>query len=123
MPVHIVFEAKCNYHRPLAHFLLSQRFHLELIPSLAVARTREAMHTSWDKNDLKDAQVLSHLLRTGVTQRYNDLLVNHTHDFQELSLTYAGLDGKDPHAASPPDSLLASLLPEIERHYHASRSL
>jgi len=51
MPVHIVFEATGNYHWPLAHFLLSQGFHLELIPSLAVARTREAMHNSWDKND------------------------------------------------------------------------
>jgi hypothetical protein len=88
-PVRIGFEATGNYHRPLAHFLLSEGFHLELIPSLAVARTREAMHNSWDKNDPKDAQVLLHLLRTGVTQRYHDPLVNHTHDFQELSLTYA----------------------------------
>lgn len=84
-----MFEATGNYHRPLAHFLLSQGFHLELIPSLAVARTREAMHNSWDKNDPKDAQILLHLIRAGVTQRYYDPLVNHTHDFQELSLTYA----------------------------------
>ena len=47
------------------------------------------MHNSWDKNDLKDAQVLLHLLKTGVTQHYHDQLVNQIHDFQELSLTYA----------------------------------
>lgn len=96
MPVHIAFEATGNYHRPLAHFLLSQGFHLELIPSLAVARRREAMHNSWDKNDPKDAQVLLHLLRTGGTERYHDPLANHTHDFQELSLTYAQISMERP---------------------------
>jgi len=124
MPVHIVFEATGNYHRPLAHFLLSQGFQLDLIPSLAVARTREAMHNSWDKNDPKDAQVLLHLLRTGVTQRYHDPLVNHTHDFQELSLTYAQVSMEKTRMQH---RLLTHYLPlyfpEIERHYHASRSL
>ncbi len=89
LPVRVAFEATGNYHRPLAHFLIREGFHLELIPLLAVARTREAMHNSWDKNDPKDAQVLLHLLRSGVTQHYHDPLVHHTHDFQELSLTYA----------------------------------
>ncbi len=42
----IGFKATGNYHRPLAHFLRTEGFHLELIPSLAVARTREAMHNS-----------------------------------------------------------------------------
>jgi transposase len=36
--VRIVFEATGNYHRPLAHFLKTEGFHLELIASLAVAR-------------------------------------------------------------------------------------
>ncbi len=87
-PVRIVFEATGNYHRPLAPFLQAEGFHLELITSLAVARTREAMHNSWDKNDPKDAQILLHLLKTGVTQHYHDPLVNQIHDFHELSLTY-----------------------------------
>ena len=73
----------------MAHFLQAEGFHLELIASLAVARTRGAMHNSWDKNDPKDAQVLLHLLKTGVTQHFHDPLVNQIHDFQELSLTYA----------------------------------
>ena len=52
----IGFEATGNYHRPLAYFLHRQGFELRLIPTLALARTREAMHNSWDKNDPKDAQ-------------------------------------------------------------------
>lgn len=48
-PVRIGFEATGNYHRPLAHFLYSEGFHLELIASVAVTRTREAMHNSWEE--------------------------------------------------------------------------
>jgi hypothetical protein len=51
----------------LAHSLLQQGWELRLIPTLALARTREAMHNSWDKNDSKDAQVILHLLKTGLT--------------------------------------------------------
>ena len=32
-------------------------FEVRLVSSLALARTREALHNSWDKNDPKDAQV------------------------------------------------------------------
>jgi transposase len=78
-PVRIVFEPTGNYHRPLAHFLMAEGFHLSLAPSLAVARTREAMHNSWDKND-PNAQVLLHLLKTDVIQHYHDPLANHVHD-------------------------------------------
>ena len=122
-PVRIVFEATGNYHRPLAHFLKAEGFHLELIASLAVARTREAMHNSWDKNDPKDAQVLLHLLKTGVTQHYHDPLANQIHDFQELSLTYSQISLEKTRTQH---RLLTHYLPlyfpEIERHYHASRS-
>jgi transposase len=61
LTVRIGFEPTGNYRRALAYFLHSQGFHLELVSSLALARTREAMHNSWDKNDLKDAQVILHL--------------------------------------------------------------
>ena len=121
--VRVGFEATGNYHRPLAHFLMGEGFHLELVPSLAVARTREAMHNSWDKNDPKDAQVLLHLLRTGLTQHYHDPLVNQIHDFQELSLTYAQVSLEKTRMQH---RLLTHYLPlyfpEIERYYHASRS-
>ncbi|MGH9625339.1 MAG: IS110 family transposase [Bryobacteraceae bacterium] len=123
LPVRVGFEATGNYHRALAHFLISEGFHLELVPSLAVARTREAMHNSWDKNDPKDAQVLLHLLKTDVTQHYHDPLANHIQDFQELSLTYAQVSLEKTRTQH---RLLTHYLPlyfpEIERHYHASRS-
>src|SRR6202022_5103653 len=88
LPVRIGFEPTGNYHRALAFFLHSEGFQLQLISSLALARTREAMHNSWDKNDPKDAQVILHLLKTGLTQHYHDPLVSGTNDAQELSKTH-----------------------------------
>src|SRR6202522_1359537 len=82
------FEATGNYHRPLAYFLHRQGFELRLIPTLALARTREAMHNSWDKNDPKDAQVILHLLKTGLTQIWHDPVVNRINDMRELSKTH-----------------------------------
>jgi len=86
--VMVGFEATGNYHRPLAYFLHRQGFELRLIPTLALARTREAMHNSWDKNDPKDAQVILHLLKTGLAQTWHDPLVNGINDVQELSKTH-----------------------------------
>jgi transposase len=87
-PAVIAFEATGNYHRPLAYFLHRHGFALRLIPTLALARTREAMHNSWDKNDPKDAQVILHLLKTGLSQIWHDPLVSGTNDAQELSKTH-----------------------------------
>ena len=84
----IGFEATGNYHRPLAYFLHRQGFELRLIPTLALARTREAMHNSWDKNDPKDAQVILHLLKIGLAQTWHDPLVKGINDIQELSKTH-----------------------------------
>src|SRR3546814_3615691 len=53
-PVIVGFEATGNYHRTLAHRLLTAGFELRLISSVALARTREALHNGWDKNDSKD---------------------------------------------------------------------
>ncbi len=64
-PIVVGFEATGNYHRTLAHRLLTEGFELRLISSLALARTREALHNGWDKNDPKDAQVILHMLRIG----------------------------------------------------------
>ena len=76
----IGFEPTGNYHRALTYFLHSEGFQLELISSLAVARTREAMHNSWDKNDPKDAQVILHLLKSRLTQHYHDPTVHDLND-------------------------------------------
>lgn len=87
-PVLIGFEATGDFHRPLVYFLHRQGFQLRLISTLALARTREAMHNSWDKNDPKDAQVILHLLKTGLSQTWYDPLVNGTNDAQELAKTH-----------------------------------
>jgi hypothetical protein len=46
----------------LAHHLDRAGFELTLIPSVGLARTRKALHNSWDKNDPKDAQVILYML-------------------------------------------------------------
>lgn len=68
LPIIVGFEATGNYHRTLAHKLLMAGFQLRLISSVALARTREALHNGWDKNEPKDAQVILHMLRIGATQ-------------------------------------------------------
>lgn len=58
LPVRIGFEATGNYHRTLAHHLGQAGFELKLVSSVSLARTLEALHNSWDKNDPKDAQAM-----------------------------------------------------------------
>jgi len=55
---------------------------------VSLARTREALHNSWDKNDTKDAQVILHMMEIGNEQFYHDPLVCGTNDIQELSKTH-----------------------------------
>jgi len=86
--VTIGIEPTADYHRNLAHFLKLQKFNVCFLSSIAVARTREALHNSWDKNDPKDAQVILHLMRTGVTQYFYDPVIEGTNDIQELSNTH-----------------------------------
>lgn len=87
-PILVGFEATGNYHRTLAYRLLSAGFDLRLVSSVALARTREALHNGWDKNDPKDAQVILHMLRIGATQVYVDPLAADINDLQELSKTH-----------------------------------
>src|SRR5215208_7297222 len=74
-PIIVGMEPTGNYHRVLAHRLIAAGFSVRLISSMALARTREALHNGWDKNDPKDAQVILHRLRIGAMQRYHDPLV------------------------------------------------
>ena len=121
--VRIGFEPTGNYHRALAYFLHSEGFELELISSLAVARTREAMRNSWDKNDPKDAQVILHLLKAGLTQHYHDPLVHNLNDLQELSKTHHHVSLEKTRTQH---RLLTHYLPlyfpEIARYHSSSRS-
>jgi transposase len=87
-PVRVAFEATGNYHRALAYHLTQAGFETKLISSVGLARTREALHNGWDKNDPKDAQVILHMLRIGAEQFYHDPLIQGTNDIQELSKTH-----------------------------------
>jgi transposase len=90
-PVIAAFEATGNYHRPLAYRLLQAGFSLRLVSSVALARTREALHNGWDKNDPKDAQVILHMLKIGATQIYCDPISAGINDIQELSKTHEAI--------------------------------
>jgi hypothetical protein len=87
-PVRVAFEATGNYHRALAYHLTQAGFETKLVSSVAMARTREALHNGWDKNDPRDAQVILHMLTIGAEQFYQDPLVQGTNDVQELSKTH-----------------------------------
>lgn len=122
-PVQIGFEATGNYHRPLAWRLLAEGFDLRLISSVALARTREALHNGWDKNDPKDAQVMLHMLRIGATQRYYDPLEQGINDWQELSKTHEIISKAKTEALHRLQAhYLPLYFPEIERFRHNSRS-
>lgn len=87
-PVVAGFEATGNYHRPLAFRLIEAGVTLRLVSSVGLARTREALHNGWDKNDPKDAQVILHMLKIGATQTYLDPIRAGINDIQELSKTH-----------------------------------
>lgn len=119
----IAFEPTGDYHRPLAYALGQAGFKLSLVSSLAVARTRDAMFNSWDKNDPKDAQVILHLLKNGTTQRYRDPLMTGHLDLQEMANTYQQVSLRKVRLQH---SLITHHLPlyfpEAERYLHSSRA-
>lgn len=88
LPVRVASEATGNYHRAIAYHLAVAGFEMKLVSSVSLARTREALHNSWDKNDPKDAQVILYMMEIGNTQFYHDPLACGTNDIQELSKTH-----------------------------------
>jgi len=119
----IVFEPTGDYHRPLAYWLGAAGFSLQQVSSLAVARTREALYNSWDKNDPKDAQVILRLLKTGATQRFVDPYGQGYVDLQELANTYQQVTLRKTRIYhSIVTHHLPLFFPEAERYLHASRA-
>jgi hypothetical protein len=84
---------------------------------------REAMPNSWDKNDPKDAQVILHLLKSGLTQHYHDPIVHNLNDLQELSKTHHQVSLEKTRTQH---RLLTHYLPlyfpEIARYHCSARS-
>ena len=122
-PVTCGFEATGNYHRPIAWRLIQAGFEVRLISSLALARTREALHNSWDKNDPKDAQVILHMLRIGASQHYHDPLAAGMNDVQELSKTHEAVSqAKTEVLHRLLTHYLPLYFPEIDRFRRSNRS-
>lgn len=119
----IAFEPTGDYHRPIAYWLGRAGFHVHQVSSLAVARTREALFNSWDKNDPKDAQVILHLLKTGATQRFVDPMAHGYVDLQELANTYQQVSLRKVRVYhSIVTHHLPLFFPEAERYLHTSRA-
>jgi transposase len=117
------FEATGNYHRSIAWRLIQAGFDVRLVSSLALARTREALHNGWDKNDPKDAQVILHMLRIGATQHYHDPLMAGVNDLQELSKTHEAISkAKSEVLHRILTHYLPLYFPEIDRFRRSNRS-
>ncbi|AGI68933.1 hypothetical protein/IS110-family transposase-fusion protein [Octadecabacter antarcticus 307] len=122
-PVRVAFEATGNYHRALAYHLAAAGFELKLVSSVALARTREALHNSWDKNDPKDAQVILHMMEIGNEQFYHAPLVRGTNDIQELSKTHDIVSkSKTELWHRVLTHYLPLYFPEADRFHRSSRS-
>ena len=122
-PCEVAFEPTGDYHRPLVYVLGQAGFRLCMVSSIAVARTREALYNSWDKNDPKDAQVILHLLKNGTTQRYLDPLVTGHQDLQEMANTYHQVSLRKVRLQhSLVTHHLPLYFPEAERYLHSSRA-
>ena len=123
LPCVIGFEATGNYHRPLAYYLERPGFELKLVSSVAASRTREALYNSWDKNDSKDAQVILHMLGTGLTQTYYDPLLHRINDIQELSKTYYQVALRKVRVQhSIMTHFLPLYFPEVQKYFYSSRA-
>ena len=122
-PVRVAFEATGNYHRALAYYLSRAGFETKLVSSVALARTREALHNSWDKNDPKDTQVILHMMQIGAEQFYHDPLVQGLNDIQELSKTHDIVSkSKTELWHRILTHYLPLYFPEAERFHRSSRS-
>ena len=116
-------EATGHYHRPIAWRLVEAGFEVRLISSLAMARTREALHNSWDKNDPKDAQVILHMLKIGAVQPFHDPLRAGINDIQELSKTHEAVSrAKTEIQHRILTHYLPLYFPEVERFRGNTRS-
>src|SRR3712207_449653 len=122
-PVLVGLEPTGHYHRPLAWRLVQAGFDVRLVSSVALARTREALHNGWDKNDPKDAQVILHMLRIGAAKPYHDPLAHGINDIQELSMTHEAVSkAKTEILHRIQTHYLPLYFPEAERFLNSTRS-
>ena len=123
LPCVIGFEPTADYHRAIAYYLQVTGFEVRLLSSLAVARTREALHNTWDKNDPKDAQVMVHLLRNNISTVFHDPVLRGNNDLQELSNSHFQISLKKTKLQhSILNHYLPIYFPEAEKFFGASRA-
>jgi transposase len=123
LSVQIGFEATGYYHRGLAYFLIKQGFNVQLISSIATARTRDAHYNSRDKNDQKDTNVILYLLKSGVTQYYFEPVIHAINDLQELSNTYERITFRKTQLQhSILNHYLPLYFPEAEKYFCSTRA-
>lgn len=123
LPVRAALEPTADFHRPLAHWLLTHGIEVHLASSLACARIRDAIYNSWDKHDLKDARVILYLLEQGLTSAFHDPLLTGYLDLQELSNTYHQIAlARTRCYHSLVNHYLQLFFPEMERFLHSSRA-
>ncbi len=119
----VALEPTGDYHRPLAHRLLREGFEVVGISSVALARFREAMFNSWDKNDPKDASVILEMLKRGAVQQYVDPMLAGVHDIQELSKTYYQVSrARTKLQHSLINRSLPLFFPEMHRYWCTTRN-
>lgn len=122
-PIVVGFEPTGHYHRPLAWRLVQAGFDVRLVSSVALARTREALHNGWDKNDPKDAQVILHMLKIAACKPYHDPLTHGINDIQELSMTHEVVSkAKTELLHRIQTHYLPLYFPEIERFRSSTRN-
>src|SRR5215212_5623071 len=122
-PVVVGLGPTGHHHRPLARRLVQAGFDVRLVSSVALARTREALHNGWDKNDPEDAQVILHMLRIGAAQRYSDPLARGINDVQELSMTHEVVSrAKTEVLHRIQTHYLPLYFPEAERFLNSTRN-
>ncbi|MCB9085216.1 MAG: IS110 family transposase [Bdellovibrionaceae bacterium] len=123
LPCTIGFEPTADYHRAIAYYLQTSGFDVRLISSLAVARTREALHSTWDKNDPKDAQVMIHLLRNHISTVFHDPVLRGNNDLQELSNSHFQISLRKTRLQhSILNHYLPIYFPEAEKFFGSSRA-
>lgn len=117
MPVIAALEPTVDFHRPIAYRLAEAGVAVQLASSLACARVREALYTSWDKHDRKDARVPMHLLTHGMTRPFHDPLREGYFDIQEVSNTYHQITtARSRCQHSLVNHYLTLYFPEMERN-------
>ncbi len=110
-------EPTGNYHKPLAHWLIEQKYPLVLVAGKAVKDNRQLIDGRWDKNDTKDSANVADLIGQGKCQFYEHP-DHHLVALRNLLSLRKRLK-KQEHGLRMQirNGLLAKYFPEMDRHW------